>query len=96
MTASASATPYLPIAVRITPSSGSLTCPSMTTDAITYTATVSGGDGQYSFAWNPADSAFCYSQNLNVTVDDGDALCSARASETETYAKVTVVNATDN
>jgi hypothetical protein len=80
----------------------------MTTDAIAYTATVSGGDGQYSYAWNPAscsgttcvvnpsDSAFCYSQNLNVTVDDGNALCAARASETETYAKVTVVNATDN
>ncbi len=50
--ASASTTPLAPLAVTIAPSATSLTCPSMTTDAVTYTATPSGGNGLYSYLWS--------------------------------------------
>jgi hypothetical protein len=51
---------------------------------------------------DPADGAFCYSQSFSVNVADADAArlygiqCADRASELETYTKITTVTATDN
>jgi len=79
----------------------------MSSDAVTYAATVSGGDGNYSYAWNgvpcagtqclvdPSDSAFCVAISFNLTVDDGS-FCALKTSETETYTKTTTVTATNN
>jgi hypothetical protein len=107
-TDSDSARPYDPITVSIAPSADPMSCPSMTTDAVTYWATVSGGDGSYSYAWtgascsgpscliDPADNNYCADASLYVTVDDGSPLCPAATSETETYSKVTTVTWSNN
>ncbi len=103
----ADATPYAPIVVHIAPTAPAPVCP-MTSDAVTYSPTVSGGDGNYSYTWNgaacagsqctinPSDSEFCVAQQFSLTVDDGSPLCPAATSETETYTKVTTVTATNN
>ncbi len=103
----ADATPYAPIVVHIAPTAPAPVCP-MSSDAVTYAATVSGGDGNYSYSWNgaacagsqcvidPNDSEFCASQLFSLTVDDGTPLCPPATSETETYTKVTIVTATNN
>lgn len=99
---------YAPIVVHIDRTAPAPACPSMTSDAVTYAANVSGGDGSYSYTWNgatcsgaqcvidPSDSNFCFSQSFSLTVDDGSPLCPPATSETETYSKVTIVTATDN
>ena len=87
---------YAPIVVHIDRTAPALACPSMTSDAVTYAANVSGGDGNYSYTWNGAtcsgaqcvidrsDSNFCFSQSFSLTVDDGSPLCPPATSETET------------
>lgn len=107
-TASDSATPYGPISVDLLLTAEAQTCPTMTSDAATYTASVTGGDGNYAYAWtglpcngtictiDPTDGDFCHDRSLYVTVTDGSGLCGAATSETETFAKVTVITASDN
>jgi hypothetical protein len=80
----------------------------MTSDAVTYNATVSGGDGAYTYTWTGAGCAgtsctlappagtFCHAQTIHVSVADGSGLCPAALSEDETYQKVTVINISDN
>ena len=99
-----------PLAVEITPSTTGDCCdPDMASDAITYTASPSGGDGSFSFAWNipgcgnsatctvnPADNDFCADQPVFVTLDDGNTLCPPTVSETEIYSKRTTISSTNN
>ena len=107
--ANASGTPYAPIVVTIAPNSTRNECsPDLATDALDYTATVSGGDGAYTYTWSgcssssaictvdPSDSDFCADASVFVTVDDGAAICPADDSETEVYTKVTIIESTDN
>lgn len=106
--ASASATPYSPVVVSLSPSSGGGTCPGLSSDAITYTATVTGGDGSYNYLWSdgncfgtsctiaPPLGTLCYTQDVSVQVTDRSGVCGAATSETETYSKVTIVSASNN
>jgi len=101
------ATPYAPLSVDLMLQAAPATCPSLSSDAVTYVAQASGGDGSFAYTWsgaacagttctiNPADSTFCHDQSVSVTVDDGSALCPPTASETETYTKTTTVTASD-
>lgn len=103
-----SATPYAPLSVSLSLTGAGATCPDITSDAVTYTAQPSGGDGTYSYTWNgamcsglsclidPSDATYCHDQTLSVTLMDGSGLCSAATSESETYKKVTTVSASDN
>jgi hypothetical protein len=102
--------PQSPIQVNLALVAPAPVCPAMNTDGddVTYQATVSGGTGTYTLAWNgaacsgsactidPSDSTFCHSQSVFVTASDDSALCPAATSETETYSKVTTVTGTDN
>lgn len=104
------ATPYAPIMVSISPSDSSIMCTGIEAagDDVTYTAAVTGGDGSYVYSWHgctplngscvvdPADTDFCAEASVYVTVDDGSSLCAAQNSETESYAKVTIVTSTNN
>ncbi|HYX92970.1 MAG TPA: hypothetical protein VE782_15495, partial [Myxococcaceae bacterium] len=88
------------------------TCPGVLSDSVEYVAHPAGGSGEYALAWNgagcagtmctidPPDDAFCFSQSFSVTVTDTDPvaarLCPAAISETETYSKLTLIDATDN
>jgi hypothetical protein len=75
----------------------------MTSDAASYAASVSGGDGNYVFSWNgaacagssctidPADGDFCVSKQISLTVDDGSPLCPPATSNSQTYTKVTTI-----
>ncbi len=105
--AMASAKPYGPIVVSIAPVAPVPACPSMSSDAVTYVASAAGGSGNYAYAWNlpcagatctvdPPDGAFCFAQDLFVTVSDDSALCPAVPSETETVTKITILTATNN
>jgi hypothetical protein len=103
-----SATPFDPLAVSLTLSGAAQTCPSMTTDAVTYTAVVSGGDGSYGYGWSngtcngvscaidPDATNYCHDGTLSVQVTDGSGLCGAADSETESYSKVTIITASDH
>lgn len=107
-TDSTSTTPYAPLAVSLNLTGQSLSCPSLSTDAVTYQAAASGGDGNYSLSWigpscagasctiDPSDSDFCASDTVQVQVSDSSGLCSAATSEQETYQKVTTISASDN
>jgi hypothetical protein len=98
---------YVPMTVNLKLTSAAQTCPSMSSDAVTYEAQVAGGTGQASLAWtnagcsgttctvDPADT-FCTQGSLQVTVTDTSGVCSAVTSETETFSKVTTVVASDN
>ena len=103
--------PLSPLTISISPSATALSCPGMTSDAVTYHATVGGGSGVNAIAWtgnptlscsgsdcliNPSDSTFCYSQSLFATVTDANALCGSKDSQSQTYTKVTSVTATNN
>jgi hypothetical protein len=110
--ASDSATPYAPLHIDISPDATALSCPigGPNGDAVTYTAAVTGGDGNYNITWsgdvacapgmsctvNPDDAVFCAELSLYASVADGSGLCAAADSETETYSKVTIITATDN
>ena len=90
------------------PSSAGGTCPGLTSDAVTYNATVGGGDGQYTLVWSdgncfggrctiqPPPGSLCYTQNISVQVTDRSGVCDAATSETEVYVKITSISATDN
>jgi hypothetical protein len=93
---------FSPIAVHLTPSATSATC----ADAITYSATITGGPASPILTWNGAscsgasctvrEAGFCGTRSLSLAVSDGSGICAAAASETETYTKVTTVSASDN
>lgn len=105
---------FAAIAVDLERSSAGNMCPAdpgadpdgFTTDAVTYTADVTGGQGPFTFSWsgvsctggsctiNPADNNFCAENTFSVTVTD--ARDCADTSEQETYTKITVVTASDN
>jgi hypothetical protein len=84
-----------------------------TGDDVTYTAHVTGGTGAFSIAWtgicagssmsctiDDSEQDFCAdtTHSFHAIVTDNNPLCGPRASEDETYHKVTTttVNATDN
>jgi hypothetical protein len=102
-----SATVYAPLSISLDLDDGSLSCP-MDSDAVTYTANVSGGTGASSVSWtgascagasctlDPSDSDFCASYEISATVSDDLGLCASATSETETYSKQTTVNASNN
>ncbi|MFO0580323.1 MAG: hypothetical protein U1A78_40640 [Polyangia bacterium] len=104
-TASATATPLAPLAVQIAPSATSLMCP-MNSDAITFTPSVTGGNGSYQFTWNgpmcagpsctvdPSSDALCFDQVLSLTVTDTSGLCPPATSGAWAYSKKTTVAAT--
>ncbi len=106
-TASDSAVPLAPLNVNLNLQSSAMSCP-MSSDAATYAAAPSGGNGNYLLVWsngscsgstcvvNPSDSLFCANQSLSVVVSDSSGLCSSATSETETYSKTTTVVASDN
>lgn len=110
-TGNASATPYAPLAVDLALAAAPQTCQTdggMTTDAVTYTASLDGGTGNYTLVWsgpvcsgssctiNPSDSLFCAAQSVYATLSDTSGLCPPVNSETESYSKVTTVQASDN
>jgi hypothetical protein len=107
-TASDTAVPYAPIAVYLSPLPAAQTCPTMTSDAVGFTAFASGGDGAYTYTWSgascagaacvidPSDSDFCPSGEVWVTVDDGTPLCDAEDSEHETWSKTTTIFVSNN
>jgi hypothetical protein len=99
---------FTPLRVSLALSGPGQACPAMANDGVQYQAVVSGGSGNYTMVWNgaacsgatcvinPADGTFCDSQSFSVTVTDDTGLCAPVTSETESYSKVTMVNATDN
>jgi hypothetical protein len=105
---SKSAIPLAPLAVNLHLAAQAQTCPSMSSDAATWNAIASGGDGNYAYTWagpscsgasctvDPSDSAFCGTQTLSVSITDTSGLCSGASSEQESYTKVTTITATDN
>lgn len=107
-TDSTSTVPYAPLQVSLGLNGAALSCPSLSTDAVTYDAAPSGGNGDYSLSWigqtcsgssctiDPSDSNFCASETVQVQVTDSSGLCSAATSEQETYEKVTTITASDN
>ncbi len=105
----ASGRALLPLSVSLKREAGGGTCPSLTSDAVTYAPVASGGNGSYTFTWDgytctgtsctidPPDSTFCDGPiNLKVGLADSSGLCAGVTSETETYTKTTTVTATDN
>jgi hypothetical protein len=105
---SASTHVYSPIAVAITPSAAGASCPSIATDQVTYSSTVTGGSGSFSYAWNGSgvaacsgtsclinpNGAFFYSASFTLTVSDAPASqCTAATSAPGNYSKVTTVTA---
>jgi hypothetical protein len=103
---------FMPIQVNLARAASGPTCPGMLSDRAQYIANPSGGSGAHELIWSgaqcvgsvctidPPDDAFCYSQSFSVTAKDTDpvaaSLCAAATSETETYSKLTLVDATDN
>lgn len=103
--ASNTVTPYAPLLANLTITAQPLACPAMSTDAVTYHANASGGSGSYTISWsdllcsgtnctiNPADSTFCYNQNLTATVTDQNGVCPPVTTAPASYTKTTTVNA---
>ncbi len=103
-----SATPYAPLAVDLALSGAAQSCPSMSTDAVTYAPSPAGGNGSYSYVWNgqacsgtsctidPTDGDFCDTGTVSVTIRDSSGLCASATSETESFSKVTLVTASNN
>jgi hypothetical protein len=106
--AMATANPLAPLAIHLQLKAAPETCPAMATDAVTYDAIISGGDGAYQVTWtgqscsgltceiNPDESDFCANATLSATVDDGSPLCPFAGSEVETYSKITQITVSDN
>ena len=109
-TASGSATvrPLAPLAIDLSLQTNVLQCPSLTNDAVTYSASKSGGNGVYTLTWfgpscsgntctiQPDAGTFCATQSVYATLSDSSNLCPSATSETENYSKVTTLNASDN
>lgn len=110
-TASASdtAVPYGPLSIDLALVPSTLTCPGLSTDAVTWNAALDGGVPPYTVTWygascsgssctvDPADATYCASASLYAVVSDSSSsLCPAATSETETYSKVTTVTASNN
>lgn len=99
---------FSPLGISLALQSSAPTCPSMSSDAVSYAANVTGGTGQNSIAWtgatcsgatctvDPPDSQFCSSGTLQATVSDVAGVCPPATSEVETFSKVTIVTASDN
>jgi hypothetical protein len=106
--ASDSATPFAPLAVNLALNAAAGSCPGLTSDSATYSAAATGGNGQYSFTWSdpacsggscvidPSDGTFCHAATLFVKVSDTSGICPLSQSETESYAKITSISASDN
>ncbi|TNF24307.1 MAG: hypothetical protein EP329_25090 [Deltaproteobacteria bacterium] len=107
-TASDVATPRAPLAVSLTPSAASASCPGLASDAVVYDATPSGGSGSYTFTWlsptdcagsscayDPPDDVFCVTQTFQVVLSDDEGLCDPATSELETYRKLTQIDISD-
>jgi hypothetical protein len=94
------------------PSPGTASCsstPAISSDAMTFTASATGGDGSFTYTWtgctvdtsdstkctvDPTDSTFCVSsQEVKVVIDDGSTQCASKQ-KTGTYNKTTTVTAT--
>jgi hypothetical protein len=94
--------------VSLKPQASSLVCPSGT-DAVTFEAIASGGNGSYKYTWsdascpdtsatctiNPPDDAFCSSQTIDVTVSDTSGKCPSIPSQKKTYKKNTTLEIID-
>lgn len=99
---------FSPLGVSLALQAAVQSCPSMSSDAVTYGAQVTGGTGQNSISWSgaacsgasctvdPADGQFCGSGTLQATVSDSLGICPPATSEVETWSKVTIVTASDN
>ncbi|HEY1087386.1 MAG TPA: hypothetical protein VGE37_06820, partial [Archangium sp.] len=89
-TASATARPFGPLAIDLALQPSVPQCQAdggMTDDAVTYTASPSGGNGSYSVIWNgptcsgstctidPAPTTYCAATSLSATVSDTSNLC---------------------
>lgn len=104
----ASATPYGAIVPTLTPAAAALTCtstPAVSTDAVTFKASATGGLPPYTFTWtgctvqadtsecvvDPADATLCSTQAVSVKVDDSSALCAETAALNRNYKKETII-----
>lgn len=110
-TASGSATVRVAPTIDIAPDAASASCPGITSDAITYTASVTGGDGVNSISWILPTGVSCTNANPTTTCTIGNqgfcasipikatvgasGGCAAATSEEETYTKQTSVSSTN-
>ena len=95
-----------PLGINIAPSADGGEC----IDTATYTASVSGGSGNYEITWSgdvscapgtsclidPSDSMLCGELGLQAHVSDDSGLCPGADSEVETYEKVTTITLSNN
>ncbi|MCC6752253.1 MAG: PKD domain-containing protein [Deltaproteobacteria bacterium] len=102
--------PLAPLAINLKPSAAPLTCDtSLSSDAATYVAYPSGGNGSYAVVWSgggcapgtsctidPADNVFCTAVPVSASVSDTSGLCPSATSETELYTKTTTITVTNN
>ena len=80
--ASANVTPFSPLAIAIAPNAGPQSCPGMSSDAVNFHATVSGGSGSFALAWSGSPALTC-ANGSNGTADclvdpDNSAFCAAQ------------------
>ncbi|MCC6751893.1 MAG: hypothetical protein IT371_29840 [Deltaproteobacteria bacterium] len=106
----ATVTPLAPLAINLTPLATPLTCAAnLTSDAATYQANPSGGNGSYTITWSlagcapgatctvdPPDNLFCTTVGLSATLSDSSGLCPPAASENELYTKSTTISVSNN
>ena len=110
-TGSGGATVLSPITLSLSTAPAAPVCDPAGSDAVTYVASVGGGNGGISYNWsgpcsvspdgtsctvNPADSRFCASETVSVNASDNSGLCAASATRTGTYSKTTTVTASTN
>ena len=95
---------YSPVTVSIEAGAVGIECEAVeSSDAVTWTPTIHGGTGDFSYDWtvaacgsdttctvDPADAEQCYDVDVQLTVGDRG-ICEDASSETETYTKYTVV-----
>jgi hypothetical protein len=104
----AATTVYTPLHVDLQAGGAAQSCPGMTSDAATFAVAVTGGSGNYSYAWSGCSSTtnscsidpgainYCASQAVSVLVTDALAICGSKPSQTQTYSKVTIIGLTSN
>lgn len=110
-TGNASARPLAPLNIDLNLNTTVLECNALSSDAVTYGRSITGGNGTYIVTWDggvscavdagtctidPPDTTFCSTQGLSATVRDTSGLCPPATSEVENYSKVTTINASDN